>query len=1739
MTRTLRFVLLMLALTLGAGAASAQVATGAPPFGSFGGGPDVVNLANLNSHIAIPVLHKAGRGTNFTYDLSYDSSVWYPVTSGSTTSWQPVYNWGWRAQTEAATGYVTYSATYPAPCNPRTWSNWVYHDPWGVPHPLAAQAWYVGSKFCGYAWGATGGLANDGSGYFISLTSNYANPPFYKLYSRDGKLINAPANAGTGSGNFSDRNGNQLTVDGSGNFFDTLSSTTPILTASGAGTPTSPTVLSYTAPSGGSASYTMKYGTYTVQTNFGCSGVTDFGPTSEYLVSEIDLPDNSKYTFTYEGTPGHAGYVTGRLASVTLPTGGTITYTYTGGSSGHITCSDGSASGLQRATPDTGGSYWSYSRTPGSGAASTDTITDPVGNVTTVQFQGIYETQRVVNQGASTLLETVYTCYNGSASPCTGTAILMPIASQAVTTILPGSANLQSKVVSSYNSYGQLTEEDDYGYGSGAPGALLRKKVITIQTVGTTQAIQTAQIQDGSGNVKAQTTMTFDEGPGGGVTATSGTPQHTNPTVGRGNPTTISYLVQGSTALTKKLTYFDTGNVMAATDANGNPTTYTYSSTYGNAYPTTIKNALNQSTTLAYDPNMGLLTSITDPNNQPTGLTYDNMGRPLTTNFPDGGQTSATYNYSGSLYTGATVTTKINSSQNMVSTGNVDGLGRGVSQVLVSDPSGQTTVATTYDANGRVRTVSNPYRSTSDSTYGLETPAYDGLGRVTQVTHADGSVAHAYYGPDVSTHGGIATALCGNGAGYPVLGVDEAGNKRQTWTDSLGRTIETDEPDSSNTLSVSTCYAYDANNNLLSVVQNGSRQRSFVYDNLSRLTSATTPESGTTNYYYTTSSGGLCAGDSSAVCRRTDARSITTTYTYDALSRVKYKIYSDGTPSISYYYDQSAWPGLTSQNAIGRLTNGNVWNSNGWITNSNFSYDLMGRPIQVHHWTIAGGDSAAQYAYDLAGDLISLTYPSGRKVTSQYNGAMQPTQVRFDSFNGTSVGYNYLSGVSYAPTGAPTNLTFGSGVVETECYNNRLQPGNMQIASGAFTWLNRTYNFYSSGSGGCSPGSGGDNGNVMGIADNLQPNRTQTFGYDTLNRISTAQSAATSGADCWGQSFGYDAWANLLSATPTRSGCPMTQLNLSVNAQNRVTNTGFSYDATGDLFTDGINTYTYDAEGRISTVNGTGNTYTYDAEGNRVQKQAGGTTTDYFWSAGLVLAEYNATNNILTDYIYSGSRRLVSASGTNVTSISNGSFEQGLTNWGTWGSATVVTNAANAHSGSNYLQISAASGGFAGAQNQSVAVQTGQQLTFGGWVNLQSGGGAALGWWITVYDSSHTAITSIGTPNPTSSGWTYQLATYTVPTGVAYVVLYSQIYLPSASTTIWVDDGFLSTGTVYYHGDHLGSARALTDTGGNVMWSATYLPFGQEWNPQITVNHYKFTGYERDGESGNDYAVARYFSSQYGRFTSPDPLGGDVSDPQTLNRYSYVRNNPENLTDPTGMHVGEMGCTMDGLTCDPCFWNPWACWNPCLFDDCVGDGGGGGGGGGGHRPPPQAPPAPQGGYGAGIDPYGTWDESLPAGVQVFPSGFPGGASGCQYGSGYCGGGIYGFTNGSMTGWHNYANYLDWLLLLLGPNASLSPGLQLIKQEFRSRELCVATADALYNHRNDRISDASRAVGTMHRGPISGPIEPTERPVGPTLYDPGPNGDTTAFLVGNGANWYSHRSNVKACAASTPLVDLVP
>jgi RHS repeat-associated protein len=94
-----------------------------------------------------------------------------------------------------------------------------------------------------------------------------------------------------------------------------------------------------------------------------------------------------------------------------------------------------------------------------------------------------------------------------------------------------------------------------------------------------------------------------------------------------------------------------------------------------------------------------------------------------------------------------------------------------------------------------------------------------------------------------------------------------------------------------------------------------------------------------------------------------------------------------------------------------------------------------------------------------------------------------------------------------------------------------------------------------------------------------------------------------------------------------------------------------------------------------------------------------------------------------------------------------------------------------------------------------------------------------------------------------------------------------------------------------------------------------YLPFGEELSAVVGLRsssmgygaadgvRQKFTGQERDTESGLDYFGARYFSAGQGRFTSVDPLGASAAtvDPQSFNRYAYALNSPYKFTDPSGM----------------------------------------------------------------------------------------------------------------------------------------------------------------------------------------------------------------------------------------------
>ena len=306
------------------------------------------------------------------------------------------------------------------------------------------------------------------------------------------------------------------------------------------------------------------------------------------------------------------------------------------------------------------------------------------------------------------------------------------------------------------------------------------------------------------------------------------------------------------------------------------------------------------------------------------------------------------------------------------------------------------------------------------------------------------------------------------------------------------------------------------------------------------------------------------------------------------------------------------------------------------------SYDKMGREL-THQRVTNAITKNTSYTYNLDGSLATLVYPSGRAITYAYNNAAGPVSA-IDTANGI----NYATAGTYAPQGALAGLTMGSatgftGINLSNTYNKRLEPNEVKAWSTGGTAFDLSYCFtpWNTANNTC-PATGNNNGNVTGITNNLDNNRTQFFSYDQVNRLLTAQTVSTfstNTAKCWGETFGYDFAGNLLSTgvvSTAYNGCTQENLSVSVNAHNQITSTGFSYDASGNFLTDSRNTYAWNAESEIKSAAGVN--YTYDGDGDRVQKSNG---KIYWYGAGTeILDESDASGNITDEYVFFGGKRV-------------------------------------------------------------------------------------------------------------------------------------------------------------------------------------------------------------------------------------------------------------------------------------------------------------------------------------------------------------------------------------------------------------------------------------------------------------------------------------------------------------------
>ena len=481
----------------------------------------------------------------------------------------------------------------------------------------------------------------------------------------------------------------------------------------------------------------------------------------------------------------------------------------------------------------------------------------------------------------------------------------------------------------------------------------------------------------------------------------------------RGNVTAVTrWLNSPSGSITSYQQYDIAGNVTKAIDPLGRATSLDYVDNFGNpdgstddrfsppelnsggfvktyAFATSVTNALSHTAYTQYNYYAGKPVDAKDPNGVVmTGFYNDGLDRPTQIIHDNGVGFSAathsqtTFSYNDFARTITTTSDKDGFGDNQLGGSAIyDGLGRTI-ETRKFEPGGYISTVQTYDGLGRAKRSSNPYRPQSEQAVYTRTD-YDGIGRVKAiVTESDGAQVLTSYSGNTTTV------------------TDQAGKSRQSITDAAGRLTRVIEDPFG--LAYQTNYLYDALNNLTDVFQ-GSQHRVFVYDSLSRLRSASNPEqTGSTTYSYDANSN---------LFTKADPRGITTTFTYDALNRVKTRTYQNdlsGTPPVTYNYDDVNVP-----KSKGRLTSEVTSISSYSYSN----YDAMGRVLggtQTTNVNQTANSYSMSYTYDLAGNMRTETYPSGRVITTSYDGAG-----RINGIDGQKTGEStktYASAFSYDHT---------------------------------------------------------------------------------------------------------------------------------------------------------------------------------------------------------------------------------------------------------------------------------------------------------------------------------------------------------------------------------------------------------------------------------------------------------------------------------------------------------------------------------------------------------------------------------------------------------------------------------------------------------------------------------------------------------------------------------------------------
>ena len=1015
----------------------------------------------------------------------------------------------------------------------------------------------------------------------------------------------------------------------------------------------------------------------------------------------------------------------GALSRMILPTGAQVDYAYTLDGDPEATLGQGEAKEITREritqkklTHDSGTiDIWSYLI-----LFTSATVTGPDGSVTTETFfshdpaEGggfagsngkgglVFRSDRagkvrVERQWSLKIFDGA-----NSASP-NGLVNFNPVVDAEYTTLMEsGVAVKMSAKTFQYDFNGQVTQETAYDWfdpalvsrdANGVPISVPGSAVVLRTTTNTYYNPATISSSDKvyAKRLLASATPLILSAPRDTIVGTSQTQFcydnqafDVTPTT-KGNLTKIrQWHDQGSQWLETAHSYDTTyGNRLTTTDPRGNVTTFVYSATT-HAQPTQVTVDPNngtgtQTVTTAYDDATGLVTSQTDPNGQITTTDYTNQrlgaidpfGRPgivtgpAVTSVVVGGGTypnqrrKVKMTYFDSLRQ-VVSETDLNQEGDykLKSRTTSDQLGRVIKTERNEDGTANYTISAqsvyAYVLNtGTVIRRSNPKRSTAAATDGWTRATRNLLGRVIEVATFAGATQPPNTGTNSNWTGSVTTSYNAN----QTTVTDQIGKMRRSVADGLGRLAQVIEDP--NGLNYQTNYTYDTLSNLRRVSQ-GTQNRYFMYDSLSRLIRAKNPEQAVnTNLNLADPITGNSQWSmkytydaSSNLATRVDARNITTTYAYDGLNRNTSVSYNDGvTPTVERFYDGGI------ANGKGRLWYDVTYNVlNGQAAYSRTvvnEYDALGRVTWQSPGLLSSGvwkDYTVQRSYDLASDVSVQTYPSGRVANYTYDAAGRLSQ--FSGTLGDGGSRTYASNFSYGPGGQMLKERFGTTTLlyHNLHYNSRGQMVDNRLGTSStdeWTWNRGALIFYYSNTARSAGNqfleASDNNGNVT-LAQHYVPDNDSitswalpqhdVYDYDGLNRLQSVNgyqlTSSTGSTQLFSQKFLYDQYGNR-TIDPTSWG-PINLKQFTVDtATNRLGVPGgqtgtMSYDVAGNLTTDsytGAGARTYDGENRMITAAGTNgsNRYVYDGNGRRVRRVVGATETwQVYGIGGELIAEY-------------------------------------------------------------------------------------------------------------------------------------------------------------------------------------------------------------------------------------------------------------------------------------------------------------------------------------------------------------------------------------------------------------------------------------------------------------------------------------------------------------------------------------